>query len=125
MARRRRTTRTRVLGFVSRPDYRPMTVKALSRAFGIDPATSTPTSAGRSSAWSRRGKLVVAQGQDDREGRRGREEGRRQGAIIGTFRRTSKGFGFVRPTGADRPGRSHLHPRPSTPPTPPPATRSP
>ena len=88
----------KVMGAVSRPEYRPMTVKALSRALEIE-AGDYPEFRKAARRLVKQGKLVVAK---DKTIEKTTEAARKKSsnAIIGTFRRTSKGFGFVRPMGA-------------------------
>ncbi|RUL87726.1 ribonuclease R [Tautonia sociabilis] len=87
----------RVLGALSRPDYSPTTVKALSREFGI-PAADYPDFRKAVKRLVKRGALVVNR---DKTLERAAEAARKAspGAILGTFRRSAKGFGFVRPKG--------------------------
>ncbi|WP_152049762.1 ribonuclease R [Tautonia marina] len=89
---------SRVIGAVSRPDYQPMTVKALFRSFKLAPDEYTEF---RKAAKRlvRRGTLVLAKDKTLEKPAVAATKGAK-GAIIGTFRRTSKGFGFVRPLGA-------------------------
>jgi ribonuclease R len=79
----------KVMGLVARPDYRPLTLKAMSRRFKVgadDYAEFRSAVKGLVKA----GRLDVGK---DKTLRKASEKG----AIVGTFRRTSKGFGFVRP----------------------------
>jgi ribonuclease R len=79
----------KVLGLVSRPDYKPLTLKAMSRRLtvGVEQYADFRATV---KALVRAGKLDVAK---DRTLRRADVKG----AILGTYRRSSKGFGFVRP----------------------------
>src|SRR5947209_15943423 len=79
----------RVLEWVSRPDYEPVTLKALSRRLEIavdDYADFRSAVKGL----VREGKLDVSR---DRKLRKPDVKG----LMIGTYRRSSRGFGFVRP----------------------------
>jgi len=97
----------RVLELVARADYQPVTLKALSRRLKVaveDYADFRATVKGL----VRDGKLDVGRAktlsQPDTTG---------AGLILGTFRRSSKGFGFVRPKGnkgADRAADIYIPP---------------
>ena len=88
------------MGYVARPEYRPMTMKAISRAFGVD-ANDYPDFRKSVKRLVKHGKLEVRKRQDPRIGQVAAQQAGKGGhAVIGTFRRTSKGFGFVRPIGA-------------------------
>ncbi len=82
----------RIVKLVAEPDYKPLTVKALSRRFAV-----TPDDYGELRATVKRlvkeGKLELAK---DKTLRRPDQAG----LIVGLFRRASKGFGFVRPHSA-------------------------
>src|SRR5207244_2139511 len=79
----------RVLGLVARSDYRPITLKAMSRQFKIGPDDYAEF---RSVV-----KGLVKAGRLDMGKDKTLAKTSEKGAIVGTFRRTSKGFGFVRP----------------------------
>jgi ribonuclease R len=81
----------RVLKLVSEPSYKPKTLKALSRHFQVDPE-EYPSFRAEVKRLVREGKLDVG-----RDKTLSKPEA--AGAIIGMFRRSSKGFGFVRPHG--------------------------
>ena len=87
----------KVLGLVARPDYRPLTLKAMSRRFkvGVEEYAEFRSAV---KGLVKAGRLDV--GKDKTLRKAGAP-----GAIVGTFRRTSKGFGFVRPAKAQ--GRGH------------------
>lgn len=82
----------RVLQLVSEPSYKPRTLKALSRHFQIDPEGYAAFRA-EIKGLVREGKLDV--GRD-----KTLSKAANSGAVIGLFRRSAKGFGFVRPHGA-------------------------
>jgi ribonuclease R len=79
----------RVLKLVSEPDYKPVTLKAMSRRFGVDPDDYAEFRA-TVKGLVKEGKLELGK---DKTLRRPD----RAGLVIGVFRRTSRGFGFVRP----------------------------
>jgi ribonuclease R len=79
----------RVLKLVSQPDYRPLTVKAMSRRFEIDPKDYSDFRATV--------KALVQQGKLDLGKDKTLRRPEQSGLAIGLFRRTAKGFGFVRP----------------------------
>ena len=81
----------KVLGLVSRDDYRPVTLKAMARRFEVG-AEDYPTFRSAVKALIKQGKLDMAK---DKTLTRPAEASK--GTIVGTFRRSSKGFGFVRP----------------------------
>jgi ribonuclease R len=81
----------RILGLVDRPDYQPLTAKAMFRRLGLDPE-EYPDFRRAVKALVRSGKLAAAK---DKTLSKPRDGGK--GTILGTFRRTAKGFGFVRP----------------------------
>ena len=107
----------RILKLVSEPDYKPITLKAMSRRFEVDPDDYADFRA-TVKGLVKEGKLDLAK---DKKLRRPEQSG----LIVGLFRRSSKGFGFVRPhKSAERsPTRSISRPRPVA--TPPAATRWP
>src|SRR5207302_9372034 len=80
---------SKVLKLVAEPDYRPMTLKAMSRRFHVgadDYAEFRATVKGL----VKQGQLGIAKDKTLRKPDS-------TGAIIGLFRRSAKGFGFVRP----------------------------
>src|SRR5918998_859137 len=80
---------TEVLALVSGPDYKPITLKAMSRRFKVgveDYAAFRATVKG-----------LVKQGRLDLGKDKSLSKPHEKGALLGVFRRTSKGFGFVRP----------------------------
>ncbi|HEX8203387.1 MAG TPA: ribonuclease R [Isosphaeraceae bacterium] len=87
----------RVLGLVSRPDYRPITLKAMSRRLKVDVE--------RYAEFRAAVKGLVRAGTLDVAKDRTLAKAEVKGAILGTYRRTSKGFGFVRPVKSE--GRSN------------------
>ncbi len=92
----------KVLDLVAAADYKPLTLKAISRRLGI---AAEDYSSFRSAVKGllKDGRLEI--GKDKRL-----SKPHTKGMIIGTFRRSAKGFGFVRPpqvAGKDRPD---LHP---------------
>jgi ribonuclease R len=89
---------SRVLGAVSRPDYQPLTVKALFRSFKL-PADEYTEFRKAAKRLVRQGTLALNKDKTLEKPAAAATKGAK-GAIIGTFRRTSKGFGFVRPLGA-------------------------
>ncbi len=82
----------RVLGLVSRADYKPLTAKALARRLDL-PAEEYPEFRRALKRMVRRDALALGKDKTFRK-----PEATEPGAILGTFRRTSRGFGFVRPT---------------------------
>ena len=82
----------RVLGLVARDDYRPITLKAMSRKFAVAPE-DYPDFRATVKGLVRAGRLAIGKDKTltkfDAAGPKG--------LLVGTFRRTSKGFGFVRP----------------------------
>jgi ribonuclease R len=78
-----------VLKLVSEADYQPLTLKAISRRLKIDPE-DYPEFRAAVKGLVKEGKLDLAK--DKRL-----SKPRAKGAIIGIFRRSAKGFGFVRP----------------------------
>ncbi len=82
----------RVLQFVADSSYRPRTLKGLSRHFKIDPE-DYPAFRAEVKELVKQGKLEV--GRDKTLSRPASDAG----LILGVFRRSSKGFGFVRPRG--------------------------
>jgi ribonuclease R len=82
----------RVLKLVAEPSYKPKTIKALSRWFKIDPDDYA--------AFRAEIKGLVKEGKLDVGRDKSLTKVDTAGSIIGLFRRSSKGFGFVRPHGA-------------------------
>ena len=82
---------TKVLELVARADYTPITLKAMSRRFAIGPEEYGDF---RSTVKSliREAKLELGRGKT-----LSKPEVDPRGLVVGTYRRTSKGFGFVRP----------------------------
>jgi ribonuclease R len=83
-----------VLTLVSEPDYSPLTLKAMSRHFKISD-DDYPGFRNAVKGLIKAGKLDIAKNKTLRKG-----GGPSSGTISGTFRRSSKGFGFVRPNGS-------------------------
>ena len=81
----------KIMGQVGRDDYAPITLKAMSRQFEVPPEEYA---AFRSAVKSlmKEGKLSLGKDKTLHK-----PAGPGAGAIIGIFRRSSKGFGFVRP----------------------------
>ena len=87
-----------VLGRLAEPDYQPTTVKGLGRELGIT-LGNYPEFRRTVRRLARDGRVAV--GRDKTiEASTGLVKAAKGGTIVGTFRRTSKGFGFVRPKGA-------------------------
>ncbi len=84
----------RVLALVSEPDYGPLTLKAMARHFKISD-DDYPDFRKAVKGLIKAGKLDLAKNKTIRKG-----GGPSSGTITGTFRRSSKGFGFVRPSGS-------------------------
>ena len=82
---------SRVLALVAEPEYRGMTLKAMSRHFRIDEDDYAEFRA-LVKRMVKEGKLDLGKDQSLRKA--GVASGQQ---IRGTFRRSSKGFGFVRP----------------------------
>ena len=80
---------TEVLAPGSGPDYKPITLKAMSRRFkvGVDDYAAFRATV----------KGLVKQGRLDLGKDKSLSKPHEKGALLGVFRRTSKGFGFVRP----------------------------
>ncbi|HZW34703.1 MAG TPA: ribonuclease R [Isosphaeraceae bacterium] len=79
----------RVLKLVSEPEYKPITLKAMSRRFQIDPDDSAEFRAAV--------KQLVKEGKLDLAKDKRLHRPDQAGLVIGLFRRSAKGFGFVRP----------------------------
>ncbi len=80
---------TEVLALVSGPEYKPITLKAMSRRFkvGVDDYAAFRATV----------KGLIKQGRLDLGKDKSLSKPHEKGALLGVFRRTSKGFGFVRP----------------------------
>src|SRR4051812_37237947 len=81
-----------VLKLVAGPDYRPITLKAMSRRLQVDPDAYAAFRA-TVKALVKEGRLELAKDKTLRPPSL-------QGTVIGLFRRSAKGFGFVRPHSA-------------------------
>ncbi len=81
----------RVLKLVADPSYKPKTLKAISRALLVEP-DDYPTYRGEVKRLIKEGKLEIAADKT-------LTKPDISGTIIGLFRRSAKGFGFVRPHG--------------------------
>ena len=79
----------RVAELVARPDYKPITLKAMARRFDV-PADDYADFRAAVKRLVKEGKLDLAK---DKTLRRPEQAG----VIVGLFRRSAKGFGFVRP----------------------------
>ena len=106
----------KVLKLVSEPDYKPITLKAMSRRFEVDPDDYAEFRAVV--------KELVKEGKLDLGKDKTLRKPSTQGTIVGIFRRSPKGFGFVRPHSSNGQGRPDLHLSRGQPATPPAATRS-
>ncbi|MDG3007001.1 ribonuclease R [Paludisphaera mucosa] len=82
-----------VLKLVAEPSYKPRTLKSISKQLKIEP-DDYPTFRAEIKGLIREGKLDVARDKS-------LSKAETAGAIIGLFRRSAKGFGFVRPHGAN------------------------
>jgi len=82
----------RVLAFIAEPDYQPITLKALSKRLKVGEDGYTDL---RSIVKSLVKSGQVELGKDKSIHKS--EPGSHAGNVVGTYRRTSKGFGFVRP----------------------------
>src|SRR5258708_18193507 len=82
----------RVLALLSEPDYEPLTLKAMARRFKISDDDYRGCR-NEVKGLIKAGKLDLAKNKTIRKG-----AGPSSGTITGTFRRSAKGFGFVRPT---------------------------
>jgi ribonuclease R len=83
-----------VLALVGEPDYSALTLKAMARHFKISD-DDYPGFRNAVKGLIKSGKLDIAKNKTLRKG-----GGPSSGTITGTFRRSSKGFGFVRPSGS-------------------------
>jgi len=81
----------RVLKLVAEPSYKPRTLKALSRSLKVDP-DDYPTFRNEVKRLIKEGKLEI-------NADKTLTQPDLSGTIVGLFRRSSKGFGFVRPHG--------------------------
>jgi ribonuclease R len=79
----------RVLKLVSEPDYKPITLKAMSRRFQVDPDDYAEFRATV--------KQLVKEGKLDLAKDKRLHRPDQAGLVLGLFRRSAKGFGFVRP----------------------------
>ena len=87
-----------ILGHVSRPDYKPATIKTLAKRLQLAPEAYQDLRT-TVKEMARKGQLEFGKDRTVRASAKAVP-----GAIVGTFRRTSRGFGFVRPrssTGRD------------------------
>src|SRR3954453_17452471 len=80
---------SQVLMLVAEPDYRPVTLKAMSRRLEVGPDDYAEFRAAV--------KGLIKEGQLDIAKDKTLRKPETKGAIIGLFRRSAKGFGFVRP----------------------------
>ncbi len=85
---------SRVMGVITGPGYRAMTLKALSRELEIEPADYAD--------FRRLVKSLIHDGKLHVARDKTLSIPDRSGMIVGLFRRSAKGFGFVRPNGAGR-----------------------
>jgi len=85
----------RVLELVSAADYRPITLKAIARRFEVG-AEAYPEFRSAVKALVKSGALDAAK--DKTLTKADPSGGPGKGNVVGTYRRTSKGFGFVRPS---------------------------
>ncbi len=90
-----------ILGHLGRDDYRPQTVRALARKLGVG---TDQYASFRQAARTLLGQGTIELGRGKTLVKPGAAESAMRGAILGTFRRTSKGFGFVRPQKAKEAG---------------------
>jgi ribonuclease R len=79
----------RVLKLVSQPDYKPITLKAMSRRFEVDPDDYAE--------FRQAVKRLVKEGKLDLGKDKTLRAPNRAVLVVGVFRRSSRGFGFVRP----------------------------
>ncbi len=83
----------KILGLVAAPEYKPITLKAMSRRFEVAPEDYAEFRA-EVKGLIKHGKLAIAQ---DKTLSKPGSAGTRDASIIGIYRRSAKGFGFVRP----------------------------
>jgi ribonuclease R len=83
------TFEERILKLVAQPDYKPLTLKAMSRRMDVGPDEYADFR-GTVKGLIKDGRLEIAK--DKRLSRP-----KTEGAVIGVYRRSPKGFGFVRP----------------------------
>lgn len=83
----------KILGLVAAPDYTPITLKAMSRQFEVAPEDYAEFRA-EVKGLIKGGKLAIAK---DKTLSKPGSAGTRDTSIIGIYRRSAKGFGFVRP----------------------------
>jgi ribonuclease R len=83
----------KVLGLVGRSDYRPLTLKALALRFAVGPDDYADFRA-TVKGLVKDGRLAIGK---DKTLTKPAADAKGKGAIVGVFRRSSKGFGFVRP----------------------------
>ena len=81
-----------VLALVAEPEYEPLTLKAMARRFKVS-EVDYPAFRNAVKGLIKSGRLDLAKNKTIRKG-----AGPSSGTITGTFRRSSKGFGFVRPS---------------------------
>ncbi|MEO6811395.1 MAG: ribonuclease R, partial [Isosphaeraceae bacterium] len=79
----------KVMGLVARADYKPLTLKAMSRRFQVEPDDYAEFRATV--------KGLVKSGRLEINKDKSLSKPTDSGTVVGTFRRSSKGFGFVRP----------------------------
>ncbi len=79
----------RVLALLAEPDYQPITLKAIGRKFKLDEEQYP--------VFRDEVKQLIRSGQIDLAKDKSLRKGSAPGMIVGTFRRSAKGFGFVRP----------------------------
>ncbi len=82
----------KVLALVAEPDYQPLTLKAMAKRFQLE-EDDYPTFRGAVKRLIKDGKLDLAKNKTLRKA-----ELTSGATVAGTFRRSSKGFGFVRPS---------------------------
>jgi ribonuclease R len=83
----------KVLGLIGRPDYKPLTLKAMSRRFDIGPDDYADFRA-TVKALVKEGRLALAK---DKTLNKPSADALGKNSVVGVFKRTSKGFGFVKP----------------------------
>jgi ribonuclease R len=85
----------RVLALIAGADYEPLTLKGMSRFFKVS-EDEYPAFRNAVKGLIKAGKVDLAKNKTIRKG-----GGPASGTITGTYRRSSKGFGFVRPKGSN------------------------